>query len=97
MRTSPFIKKNNIIHHKKQYNEISTEEQQQSQSTIVINSNDDQVLHSLTTTRPLSNEKIYLMVANMVIKDTQPYTIVEDEGFRNLINKCRPFYPKKID
>lgn len=31
-------------------------------------------------------------LVNMVIKDSQPFTVVEDEGFRGLIHALDPSY-----
>jgi hypothetical protein len=41
---------------------------------------------------PLSKDKIDRLIADMIILDTQPYTVVEDRGFTKLISAAFPHY-----
>ena len=36
-------------------------------------------------------------LVNMVVKDSQPFSLVKDEGFRGLVNKLRPTYVLQPD
>lgn len=50
---------------------------------------------STFATRPMSiprTKNLHIKVLNMIIKDMQPFTIVEDEGFRELLEEFDPAY-----
>ena len=40
----------------------------------------------ITTNKPLTKSKIDRLIADMIIIDLQPYSIVEDKGFLALMN-----------
>ena len=46
----------------------------------------------ITTNKPLTKSKIDRLIADMIIIDLQPYSIVEDKGFLALMNAAFPHY-----
>ena len=45
----------------------------------------------------VSRKKMDEDLVNMVVKDSQPFSLVKDEGFRGLVNKLRPTYVLQPD
>lgn len=49
----------------------------------------DYVLRPISLTK---QEKINKLILNVIIKDLQPFLIIEDDGFKSLINELEPAY-----
>jgi hypothetical protein len=83
-------------HHKSQYSELKKVVNNQSQLIIndedISSSSKSTVISLIQSNLPPSEQKIDKLITNMIIIDSQPLSMVEDEGFNELINGVCPKY-----
>ena len=86
------------LNHKHEYKELNgNNNKENNQTELLINkststSANNSIVNMLTTSKPVSKEKIDRLIADMIIIDTQPYSIVEDNGFLALLSVAFPYY-----
>ena len=83
-------------HHKVEFKNLTGREKGQTlllQSSIDSSQTTQSKMSSLlTSSKPLLKNKIDRLIADMIIIDLQPYSIVEDQGFLALLNAAFPHY-----
>jgi hypothetical protein len=89
------------LYHKDSFNKKIGKLEQQSQLILIQDKKTDKTSQDsiqnkattlFTSNKPTSKSKIDQLLAEMIIIDTQPYSIVEDNGFLALMNAAFPHY-----